>query len=159
MQKIYLTQGQVAIVDDEDYEELSAQTWCASAIKNAPGKFYAMRQAYGRTIMMHAQIARTPKGFETDHVNKDTLDNRSANLRVCSTSQNQANRSPQKNNTSGFKGVTKRMRGGMTCWHARISYQGKSIHIGIFTTLEEAARAYDLKASALFGEFAYLNLP
>ena len=88
-----------------------------------------------------------------DHINHIRDDNRWTNLRDATTSQNQANRVKQKNNTSGYKGV--RWNKTTKKWCARIRYMNKDIHIGVYTTPQEASEAYKKKAIELFGEFSY----
>lgn len=145
--QIPLTKGKVAIVDDEDYERLSKYKWHYS------GR-YARRTIMGfKKISMHQDILGTYNGV-ADHINGNRLDNRKQNLRVCSHAGNAMNRKViAKNNTSGYKGV----RFEYKKYRASIQYKGKRIHIGLFETAEEAARAYDKKAKELFGEFARTN--
>ncbi len=90
-----------------------------------------------------------------DHVNGNGADNRRANLRIATRSQNGANRGPQKNNTSGYKGVSRDKQR----WQASITVMGVCHRIGGFDTPEEAAVAYDIRAREVFGEYAKLNLP
>jgi hypothetical protein len=90
---------------------------------------------------------RWPTGV-IDHINGDKLDNRLANLRECSQSENLANRTHQKNSKSGMKGVGKLK--GHDLWRATLCGQ----HLGTFKTAEEAASAYRAAAAAKFGEFA-----
>lgn len=85
-----------------------------------------------------------------DHVNRSTADNRIANLREATCSQNLANRPAQCNSSHGFKGVTRNKKR----WSARININRKYIHLGTFDTPQEAHAAYRAKASELFGEFA-----
>lgn len=158
MKEIPLTQGQVAIVDDEDYEWLSAFSWHA---KFNPGTktYYAERSVYTptgvRTFGMHRDIIGATLGTEVDHLDRDALNNRRYNLRTCTTSQNQANRGAPVNNTSGFKGVT--WNKSSQKWQAQIETMDRKLYLGVFASKETAARAYDVKATELFGEFAYIN--
>lgn len=147
--------GKFAIVDDEDYEEISKYTWLASE------RGYALRCAYqdGKTdtVLLHRQVIGAQKGHVVDHINRDKLDNRRSNLRIVTQAQNTMNRSGNKSNISGFKGVY--WQKNRQNWQARISKDYKQIHIGTFDDLEEAARAYDAVAANLFGEYAVLNFP
>ena len=88
-----------------------------------------------------------------DHINNISLDNRVGNLREATLSQNSGNSCLRKNNTSGAKGVT--INRGKYC--ARIYIKGNSRHLGSYSTLEGAARAYDEAAIEQWGEFAYTN--
>lgn len=156
MKEIKLTQGQVALVDDEDYEYLNQWKWCAN---RSIGGYYAVRTDKQKadqkreTICMHRLILNAPKGLQVDHINHNTLDNTKQNLRICTNSQNQMNRSPC--GKSKYLGVTYYRNN--TCLRASIKANNKSIHLGYFKTEEEAAHAYDEAAKKYFGEFANLN--
>lgn len=157
---IQLTQGQVAIVCDCHAHLVERHKWCAELNR---GKFYAGREASvleklaGERlhIAMHSVINRTPKGFHTDHIDGDPLNNQCSNLRTATKSENQRNRGKQKNNTSGYKGVTWHKHS--KTWDAKIVINNKTVHLGSFHTPEEAARAYDTAALDIHGEFAYTN--
>ena len=85
-----------------------------------------------------------------DHIDGNPKNNRFSNLRNVPQAKNMWNTSRRRDNTSGYKGVTKR-RG---FWVARIACGGKQHHIGCYATAEMAAFAYNKKAAELFGEFA-----
>ncbi len=156
MRSIELTQGQVALVDDADFERLNQFKWYAS---KQPGTFYACRDAGGRTnrkqIRMHRVITGVTKSRQVDHINGNGLDNRRTNLRICVASQNQANRGKQRNCKSGFKGVS--WNKSNRKWVSLIQVLGKHIYLGGFDCKITAARAYDEKAKEMFGEFARTN--
>lgn len=158
MKKIELSQGQYAIVDDEDYDVLNQWKWCADYCKSGK-KFYAKRTCYlngKKRIRMHRFVTNTTdRNIEVDHINGNSLDNRKSNLRPCSKSRNQQNRNKTINNKSGYKGVA---------WHkiskkwiVRIGVNSIKIHIGRYDCVKEAARAYNSAAIIYHGEFAYLN--
>ena len=152
MKEIPLTQGKVAIVDDEDFEYLNQWKWFYA-------EGYALRRVAGlrgKQVRMHREILRTPLGLETDHINGNGLDNRKINLRICSNKQNQGNRKIGQNNTTGCKGIwydPKRKKH----WRAAIKTNMHTKTIGYFSTAEEAAIAYDNMAKEFFGEFARTN--
>lgn len=157
--QIALTQGKFAIVDDMDFEVLSKFKWYAWCMR---GAFYAMRNIRKEdgkktTIAMHRQIlGEYRSGVHIDHVNHNTIDNRRCNLRPCDNQQNHFNMKT-KTGSSRFKGVCwDKSRQKWTC---SIAKSGKSIHIGRFIDEIEAAKAYDIKAKDLHGEFALLNFP
>ena len=130
--KIKLTQGKYALVDNEDFEELSKWKWCFN------GR-YAIRRKNHRTIYMHRVINNTLEGFETDHINRNKLDNRRKNLRSVTASQNRINLNIRKDNTSGYKGITwdkLKQR-----WKARIWIQGEQIVLGSFKQIKSASEA------------------
>ncbi len=91
-----------------------------------------------------------PDGF-LDHINGVKDDNRIANLRIATHSQNKANTAARKDNTHGFKGISPRSNGN---WRAQIRVNGKDIHLGYFLTPGEASAAYALAAKANFGDFS-----
>ena len=162
--RIPLTRGQFAIVDVEDYERLSKYKWYAG-INTNDRDFYAKRintsndtRPKTRFIMMHREILNVPDGLLVDHINHNTLDNRRANLRPATKQQNSWNQRKKRGNyTSRYKGV--HFNKSMNRWGARLVYNGKDIPIGYFDDEKSAARAYDAKASELFGEFATPNFP
>lgn len=150
---IPLTQGKVAIVDDEDYAELAKHKWHC----NSYG--YAIRMprigVKRKVIWMHRVIAGTPDGMDTDHINGDRLDNRRSNLRSCTTTQNLMNVRKRDGCTSRHKGVYFYKRTGQ--WMARIYVDGKCKFLGYFDDENEAADAYNREAMLSHGEFAKLN--
>lgn len=86
---------------------------------------------------------------EIDHINRNKSDNSFCNLREASSSQNHFNREKQKNNTSGFKGVTPKDNG----YQAQATFKGKHIHLGWFKTPEEASKVYQKFIKENHGEF------
>lgn len=154
MKEIILTKSRVAMVDDDDFDLVSRYKWFCSVQKNT---CYAKSRIDGNTIIfMHRLIMDvTDPKIEVDHKNHDGLCNLKANLRVCTHQQNMHNQKLSKISTSGFKGVNwDKTR---NKWKCKIKFNGIWKNIGRFTNKEDAARAYDLKAKELFGEFARTN--
>jgi hypothetical protein len=89
---------------------------------------------------------------DVDHINLNRADNRIANLRPASRTQNQLNREKSPTNKSGFKGVS--LRKGTGKYVAQASYEGKKYHLGLFDTPEQASEAYKAFAAERHGEFA-----
>lgn len=134
MKKITLKHGEVVLVDDQDFEELNKYKWCL----NSAG--YATRRNDTHTsLLMHRVINNTPKGFHTDHINRNKLDNRRGNLRTLTSSQNHMNMPIQKNNTHGRTGIY--WDKSRNKWIPRIKINGKSKYLGIFLNIEEAIQA------------------
>lgn len=156
MKTIVLTKGHYALVDDADFDELAKHQWCAT--ETEPGRWYAKRRESGRAKYryMHREIIQAPAGVLVDHRNGDGLDNRRANLRLCSGAENCRNKRMRKNNKSGFKGVYWHKKANK--WAAVIGH-GKRWHLGLFADSAQAALAYDAKAREFFGEFALVNFP
>jgi hypothetical protein len=151
--EIPLTQGYVAIVDDDDYDDLSQYRWHVIKTK---AHVYAARHERGkgikhRMILMHRQIMGEPDGMDVDHRDRNSLNNRKENLRICTRSQNMANMEKRAGKTATEKGVD--WRPDKKKWRARI---GRTF-LGYFDTKTEAASAYDAAALARYGEFARTN--
>jgi hypothetical protein len=155
---IALTQGKVAIVDAADFDFLSQWNWRAQPSR---GLFYVTRngpRVHGgkrATIFMHEILLPCESGKKPDHKNRNPLDNRRENLRPSTHAQNKANGKKQRNNTSGFKGVSLEKRRGS--WIAYIKLNQKRIYLGSFASAQQAAVAYDIAAIKYFGEFANTN--
>jgi len=158
--KVPLTQGKYAIVDKEDFERLSKCKWQFD-------HGYAVRSHYigphptkkgqdeKRKVYMHREVVGATKGQTTDHKDGDRLDNRSANLRLCSELQNHQNQRKRSDNKSGYKGVSwsKKARK----WEAYITVDKKRKYLGLFDRLYQAAEKYNTAAKVYFGEYANLN--
>ncbi|WP_173934287.1 AP2 domain-containing protein [Chelativorans sp. Marseille-P2723] len=154
MKTIPLTQGYVALVDDDHFGTLSARKWFAA--RDARGLVYARTKIDGRAVGMHRVIMNAPKGILVDHKNRNTLDNRRCNLRLATSQQNNANKSFQSRKFS-YRGVLQTRS--QKSYGAQIRVNRKLIYLGSYPTIEEAARAYDAAATRYFGEFASLNFP
>lgn len=157
MKYIPLTQGQSAIVDDEDFEYLNQFKWHAEKLH---GTYYAARRVRASfrkyvIVKMHQVIVGRTAGLEIDHINGNGLDNRRFNLRLVTHQQNSQNSKLRTDNTSGYKGVGWSPQ--KNKWYAKIVKDGKQIHVGFFDDPVLAAKAYDRKARELFGESARTN--
>ena len=158
MKEIPLTRGYVALVDDEDYEWLSQWKWHALVISSSPRAVRNASIANGGskgTIYMSRQIVDAPPGMPVDHQDHDTLNNQRSNLRVCTYSQNNANRRKTAGCTSRFKGVY--WNKGCRKWCAQIKLGGLCKYLGLFVDEVKAAQAYNREAVCRSGEFALLN--
>lgn len=89
---------------------------------------------------------------EIDHINLIRSDNRWANLRLATVTQNRQNKPLYKNSGCGLKGVT--WHKAERKWRAQIQINKRKIIIGRFSTPEEAHAAYAKTATEHFGEFA-----
>jgi hypothetical protein len=152
-QRIPLTRGAFALVDDADYSWLSQWRWRL----NSHG--YAIRsitvEDHEVHFSMHRVIMNARRGQFVDHIDHNRLNNTRANLRFVTRQQNMRYRRRFHNSSTSFKGVTF-MHGK---WHVRIGLDGANIHLGFFDDLKTAAQVYDAAAKRLFGEFALPNLP
>ncbi len=154
------------IIDQEDRSWFDQYTWTAS--DNGCGTVYVHRRTRKheggkpRKIYLHRALIRAGSGQIVDHINRNSLDNRKANLRIASSAVNNINRGKNRTwrgrpTSSGYKGVSwsnKRKK-----WHSYIWFDNKRMHLGYFTEDKDAARAYDAMVYELHGEYAYLNFP
>lgn len=154
---IPLTRGYVALVDEGDYELLSKRNWMTAIRERS---IYAVscesRSNGGGTTYMHRLLVNAKKGEQVDHVNHNGLDNRRANLRICTVAQNRQNQRKTRG-SSKYKGVCWHKAGGK--WRAYIKRESRQRGLGCYEIEEDAARAYDRAAVEMFGEFASLNFP
>lgn len=159
MREIKLTQGQVALVDDEDYDYLMQWKWYAKLDKSS-NRYYVRRNGRksdglnkDKTISMQNQLLNTPVGMVVDHLNRDPTHNYRSNLRLCTPAQNSLNHRVNINAYSKFKGVSKN---GMR-WRARICFQNKRMYLGTFDTEEQAYKAYCIASKKYHGEYGCIK--
>ena len=157
MREIRLTQGQVALVDDEDVDELNQHKWCAHYRPDIKS-YYAVRsgRAEGgkaRTIHMAREILNCLEGMQVDHINHDSLDNRKLNLNLVSPRQNQQNQKTRKTQTSIYPGVGRHKA--RQKWRSQIRIGTKNVYLGLFETELAAFEAY-CAALTHIGEAIYL---
>lgn len=155
--RVSLSKGYSMLVDESDLPLLAGHSLRVSCTEPQ----YAVAYRAKRQLFVHRLITDAPEGTQVDHRNHDGLDNRRSNLRVCTVRQNHGNFGKQIRKgdatpyTSRYKGVL--LRYGHR-WHAKMTFEGKQIHLGSFDTEVEAALAYNAAALKYFGEFANLNV-
>ena len=149
--EIPLTNGGFAIVDDEDYENLSQFKWH----KRGTGKYrYAFRIEKCKTFSMHRALINVPAGMQTDHIDGNGLNNLRSNLRIATCAQNQFNALGW-GGKSNFKGVTWSKE--KKKWISKIRITCRRLHLGYFHTELDAAKAYNEAALKYHGAFAKIN--
>ena len=136
------------LIDDEDEERVSKYDWYCT------NNGYIYNSKFRLLLARFIMNLNNPK-VQTDHINRNTFDNRKENLRVANQTTNKMNKGPLKKDK--YKGVYFHKEN--CIWRARITVYSKDINLGCFKTPEEAARVYDKAAKLHFGEFAYFNFP
>ena len=155
MKTIELTQGYVALIDDEDFERVSQHKWFASVRKQTVYAHRSIPSGKGKQGVqtLHRFVLGLPAGHnpEVDHEDRNGLNCQRYNLRVATGQQNSYNRFPK----GKYKGVSLDKR--TEKWRARIHVGRKEMHLGYFPSQELAAAAYDTAALKYYKEFALTN--
>lgn len=139
--------GRFFLIDAIDYEEVSKYLW------HIDGNGYVVNIRIG---LLHRFLMDCGTNI-IDHVNRDRLDNRRSNLRICNQRENTMNCTKRKRNTTGYKGVYFDKR--RDKYYARLQSYGRTINLGYFNSPVDAAKAYDVAAIKSAGKFAYTNFP
>lgn len=154
MKKIQLTQNQIALVDDEDFERINQYKWYAVKCKQT---YYAQRQVRipltnkRKTYHLHKVILNTDQ--QVDHIDSNGLNNQKYNLRLCNNKQNSYNKRSTKG-SSKYKGVHKTKS---NTFETQIKINYKSYNIGRNNDEIICAKYYDCVARFYHGEFAKCN--
>lgn len=149
----------VSLIDEADRELVEAYTW-RPEYNRAADRVYAYTTIRRRAVRLHRLILAPPKGIETDHINGNGLDNRRANLRPATTAENSRNIDKPRFRdgrpaSSKYKGVYFHRLARK--WGAQIGVNYRRLHLGLYVSEVDAARAYNRAALHYFGEFARLN--
>ncbi len=134
--------------DLEDYDLIKDYCWCEHTLVTGYRTLEAWSSAENKAIRMSWLIF----GKNADHINRNPLDNRKANLRQVTQRQNVFNRSIQKNNKSGIIGV--RWLKDRSKWSASIRVNGKSIHLGFYQNFNDAIKKRLEAEAVYFGSYA-----
>lgn len=127
-----------AIVDDENFKYLNQWKWHFTHGYATRNKYIRETQK-GKRVSMHRLVNKTPEGLDTDHINRNKLDNRKVNLRTVTRQKNMRNTGLVITNTSGHKGVYKDKQ--LNKWRAYIKVDAKQIYLGSYTKIEDAVTA------------------
>lgn len=145
----------IVIIDEEDLSTLKNNSWHFDT-DNYLRRI--VRKNKKQTVLkFHREIMNCPKEKICDHINRNRLDNRKENLRICGKIENDYNRGKRCDNTSGSIGVHwhKYKNGGV--WMARIGFGKSRKYLGVFKRKEDAIKMYNDACKINHGEFAVLN--
>lgn len=156
---IELTQQQITLVSDEDFEWLSTIKWNAEFKSDYAdgGKFMARGSLKGKSVYVHrlvmAEVMKRPllRTEWVDHIDGEPLNNQRENLRIVTPSQSSRNRKIKCANATGYMGV--RFHRGPVMWSAVIKIDGKRHKLGMFDTRIQASEAYQKAVEELFSEY------
>jgi hypothetical protein len=140
------------LVDEQDKHFLEEYSWKVRTRGYVVARFttnYVTKQ-----ICLHRLITNCPSGMVVDHINHNPLDNRRANLRVCTQAENIRNTKLRSDSKTGYKGV--HWSSQVSKYKVRIRLNGRNIHLGYFDTPEAGYEAYKAGAKKYHGEFAYV---
>lgn len=145
--KVYFNNADAFFICDKCDENLvRSATWFLSEHGYARTKLGSKK-----CTLFHNLIVPNSDGTYCDHINGNRLDNRRANLREVTRSQNAMNRSMHSNNASGYKGVS--YHWATMKWQAYICHNGKEMYLGLFDNIEDAVAVRKAKEVELFGEY------
>ncbi len=128
-----------ALVDDIDFPRFSSFRWCFGT------KGYVIRcertNGINYTFRLHREVLGLARGdgMNVDHINRNKLDNRRANLRTVTPAQNNENTPAHRSGTSNFRGVSLFRQSGK--WRATARHHGHLHHLGLFVSEKDAAKA------------------
>ena len=146
-----LTRGLEAIIDVDDIHLIDRFNWHARPGTRTHYAARTRRPEKPRVRNMQNQIMQPDAGFIVDHIDGNGLNNRRCNLRFATIGENNRNIRMTAANTSGRKGVDWHKR--CKRWRAQIKFEGKKIHLGYYSNVEDAHAAYCAASERLHGEF------
>jgi hypothetical protein len=136
-------------VDAEDIDKISDRTWTIANGGYPCAKFFGIKEK----ISLHNFIMGVnDSNVFVDHKDRDKMNNRKSNLRICTRAENALNYGTKSNNTSGFTGVYLIKRSNK--WQAIITKNKKVYHLGCFDNYHDAVIARFEAEQKLYGEFA-----
>ena len=147
----YANDGTKFLFDLEDADLVRSRGWHISR------RGYVAGKEERRERPLHKLMILVDAGYDIDHINRNKMDCRRKNLRVCSHHENCFNQKRGSNNTSGYIGVSLAKNIGK--YESYIHHNGIKYLLGYFMTPQEAALCRDEAARVLFGVFCNLNFP
>lgn len=143
------SKGDEFLVDIDDYEKIKDFTWRVS------NNGYIVTTKNNKVVLLHRLIMNPSDDLIVDHINHNKKDNRKDNLRICTMSNNNMNKSKLPSNTSGVTGVTWNKKGGF--WVSQIGLDNKMIMLGCNTDFNIAVKLRKEAEEKYFGEYSYNN--
>lgn len=145
----YTSKGEEFYFDLEDYNKIKDYCWFKR-------EEYICTSINGKLINMHRFLFEDKvNDMIVDHRNHNCCDNRKENLRLATYSQNNMNRTPMLNTSSGIVGVTWYKT--TNKWKAQIKVNKKNIHLGYYKNFGDAVKARKEAEERYFGEWSYDN--
>ena len=140
-------------IDNEDVERCKQYKWFVSKCnKQNYDCFYASANTnIKKNQLMHRYIMNATDDVFIDHRDRDSLDNRKFNLRVCNDSTNSMNSKLYRTNKSGHKGVCWDNHNNK--WIAYIMKNQKYKHLGYYDNIEDAIKIREEAEKKYFGEY------
>lgn len=155
--ELILTGGRSCLIDVADYPLVKGLRWAAIKGRHT---YYALIPPINnkgtKSVYMHRLLLNAPPHLNVDHINMNGLDNRRSNLRLCTPSQNQANRGACKRiHQIPYKGVYK----AHGKYRAAIVINGRKYQIGESDSAKYAAIMYDAFVREFHGAYGRYNFP
>lgn len=144
------------LIDKDDYEKIKNHTIGIMSKGKNGGRYARITVTINnkkKRVLLHRYIMNVHKKRLPiiDHKNRNTLDNRKSNLRLCTYSENMRNHGKRKDNSSGYIGVA--WDKSRDKWKAYIQVNNKKISLGDFINKEDAVKAYLTASKKYHGEF------
>ena len=139
------------MVDAADFHLVSQYHWTYGK------RGYPSAKINRQNVTLHKLLFPNTRGLDIDHISGNKLDNRRANLRLCTHQENMFNQRIRTTNSSGYTGVS--YHKSAKSYEAYINFCGRKRYLGLYHSAEEAAMARDHAALEVHGEYARLNFP
>jgi hypothetical protein len=129
------------LLDDADYKKIQSElgTWYISLKRE---NFYVQKHTQSGVIEIQRHLMNPPKGLYVDHINRNPLDNRRKNLRICTNAANLRNGRTRSTNKSGHSGVCWDKE--RNKWATEIKVNYKKIFLGRYSNIKDAIRVRKL---------------
>ena len=174
--RIPLSKGMDTVIDAEVYSTplvynfrdgrsiLISVESCSWHVSKNRNEWYAVSMTKHGQLQLQRLLVSAPSNMLVDHIDQNTLNNLSSNLRLATHAKNAVNTKRERSGVCQYRGLCRDKLSQVPHWTARVSIRSlvgyeKYLYLGTFTSEETAARHYDAAARILYGEFATLNFP